>query len=132
MNNAYYYRFELGLKGENQGIGFLQGIDEIGLEIQTEIMLLDFFEELPCPTLHFPCEFWFTSEGLKHFSEALSIVDKTIRECGWYLVYAQKKADPETAAYRDEWQAAWTIKRPQKHIYHCFDSFSDFLKSINT
>ena len=66
-----FYRFELAFDGTPQGVGFLQGVDDIGLSNKKFTALMDPFDELPCPRLtDFESRvlFFFTEEGLKKFA----------------------------------------------------------------
>lgn len=103
-----YYRFELVFFDEPQDVGFLQGIDEIGLPVHTERLLLDQFASLPCPHLTEPCEFWFTEEGLQTFGDAIDLVNKEIQPLGWNIIGGVMEDDGAIAIYRDAWQAAWS------------------------
>lgn len=106
-----FYRFELGFNEEPQGVGFLQGIDEIGLPIEQERGLLALFRDLPCPRIKEKCEFWFTEYGLLQYADALNAVDHSIRDYGWYLVgKIMEENDLTTTLYYDLWQAAWSPK----------------------
>lgn len=106
-----YFRFELAFGGEPQNIGFLMGLDDIGLDIHREVELLAPFESLPCPLLHEKrLEFWFTEDGLRRYSDGLMDVARAIRKRNWQLIYAVFDAngeDIEHRVYYDRWQAAW-------------------------
>ena len=124
MKQRTFIRFELGFDGEHQSIGFLQGIEDIRLPIKTEITLIEPFEDMPSPVLFGSCEFWFTEEGLAHFADALTNISKVIKDYGWCLMYTKKEADPKSAMYLDDWQAAWKIKKNrQKYHFTQFESF---------
>lgn len=108
-----YFRFELAFDGEAQNIGFLTGIDDIGLDIHCEVELLAPFESLPCPHIHTRCEFWFTEDGLCRYQDALMDIARTIRKKNWQLIYAVFDASEEdlgNRVYCDKWQAAWPIE----------------------
>ena len=49
-----FYRFELAFDGEPQGVGFLQGAEDVGLDNKDLLSLLDPFEKLPSPYLDEP------------------------------------------------------------------------------
>ena len=64
-----FYRFELAFDGEPQGVGFLQGAEDVGLDNKDLLSLLDPFEKLPSPYLDEPlgAMFFFTEEGMDRY-----------------------------------------------------------------
>ena len=104
------YRFELCFDGEPQEVGFLQGLDDIGLPIREETRLADLFESLPAPHLGGPCSFWFTESGLEQYRSALDQVAMSIAEYNWSLMAASMPVTAELISsrlYEDQWQMAW-------------------------
>lgn len=100
-----FYRFELAYYGEHQDVGFLQGLDEIGLETETEAWLLDQFEPLPCPDLApfvvgEQVSFWFTELGLRTFISAIRKVQAQILDYGWEVLFSVIDVSPEELAER--------------------------------
>lgn len=108
-----YFRFELAFDGVPQEVGFLTGVDDIGLDMKSENELLAPFESLPCPRVHTRCKFWFTESGLRRYADDLTAFAKRIRKENWDLIYAVFEASEEDLkqrVYHDRWQAAWPIE----------------------
>ena len=106
-----FYRFELAFDGTPQGVGFLQGVDDIGLSNKKFTALMDPFDELPCPRLtDFESRvlFFFTEEGLKKFAPAIDAISKAIGPRGWSLLgLVLDECSFEHSLYHDALQAAW-------------------------
>lgn len=107
-----YHRFELAFDGDPQYIGFMQGLEDVGLPINIESRLHQPFDDnLKSPIIRGytqkPVEFWFTDLGLKTFWPAILDIAKEIEEYDWSLLYLSKIDDISTAIYRDSYQAAW-------------------------
>lgn len=111
-----FYRFELAFDGEPQDVGFLQGIDDIGLGTKTEACLLDQFAELACPDLASilmgeQVSFWFNQEGMETFLPAIRNVQTHILDRGWEILFAVMDVTAEElkerAVYADKHQAAF-------------------------
>ena len=106
------YRFELAFDGRPQNIGFLQGIDEMGLPLKQEIHLLELFDSLPCPKLNAwdPLEFWFTEVGFRTYTSAFREYKQALSETLWDLIFEVKDVSAEElgwAVYQDEYQVCW-------------------------
>ena len=104
------YRFELSFDGIPQNVGFLQGLDDVGLQTRTLSKLTRAFDTLPVVTLQPPCEFWFTEQGMKRFTADIGAVIRAIKSRGWGLqlgIMEAKEAVLKRSLYRDKWQAAW-------------------------
>ena len=113
-----YWRFQLAFDGEPQGVGFLTGIEDVGLPGDKEVDLLDEFQSLPCPTVYCPCEFWFTAEGVHKYRTALQKMAEQISPYNWTLTYAMMDASVEdynAAVYKDALQIAWDKKKVPNH-----------------
>lgn len=121
-----FYRFELAFEGEPQDVGFLQGIDDIGLDTKTEAWLLDQFEKLACPNLAPGAQvsFWFSQDGLKRFLPAIRNVQSRILDHGWEILFAVMEVTPEEmserAIYSDKDQAAFPTEwaKDGLPVYH--------------
>ena len=106
-----FYRFEVAKTGETQGEGFLQGIDEVGLDSKTFLSLVDPFETLPNPYLDEPfgVKFFFTEEGLKKFMPHINAFVKVLKPLGWSLLgFVLSEDDYAESVYHDAYQVAWT------------------------
>lgn len=82
-----FYRFELAFDGEPQGVGFLQGAEDVGLDNKDLLSLLDPFEKLPSPYLDEPlgAMFFFTEEGMDKFMPYINAFVKALEPHGWSL-----------------------------------------------
>lgn len=103
------YRFELRFFDELQDVGFLQGLEDIGLDVTTERLLLEQFDALPCPDCDEAVSFWFTETGLLTFASAIRAIEDSIEPLGWSLTAAEYQADEEdmeVAVYSDNFQVA--------------------------
>lgn len=106
-----FYRFELAFDGEPQGVGFLQGAEDVGLDNKDLLSLLDPFEKLPSPYLDEPlgAMFFFTEEGMDKFMPYINAFVKALEPHGWSLLgYVLYEGDYSTSIYHDAYQAAWT------------------------
>ena len=66
------FRFELAFSGEPQGVGFLQGLDDVGLLGFIRDDLYSLFDTLPIYELDEPVSFWFTEDGLRQYEDAIN------------------------------------------------------------
>ena len=84
------YRFELAFMGEMQNVGFLHGLNDIGLDAETERQMLAPFDKLPRKFLGNSANvsFWFTVDGLHRYLPAIQMLEKEIEPDGWNLLYA--------------------------------------------
>ena len=107
-----FYRFELAFCGEPQGVGFIQGLEDIGLPIKKYGQLYDPFETLPCPEIcdpNGPILFFFTKAGLQKYAPAIDAIGQTIRPKDWDLLgMVLEEGSFEHALYHDDFQAAWS------------------------
>lgn len=122
-----FYRFELAFDGEPQGVGFLQGADDVGLDNQTYLSLMDPFESLESPYLDEPlgAMFFFTGEGLCRFLSAINAFIDALKPFGWSLIgFVLDEPDYSRSIYHDNDQAAWTQEylRPMGEGYEVNDA----------
>lgn len=108
------YRFELAFEDEPQGVGVLQGLEDVGLSTRSERLLYEMFIPLKCPELPDVCDpvsFWFTRAGLVRFSAAIGMISDMIAKKSWSLLVSKFDAsefDLRHAVYKDDDQVAWT------------------------
>lgn len=111
---AKIYRFELMFMGELQQVGFLQGLDDIGLSNAEVRGLLSMFDSLPVEELDESVSFWFTKEGIRTFETAINRVNAEISNHGWSLAGAFMEApggenalfEEDEIIYQDQYQIA--------------------------
>ncbi len=111
----WLYRLELAFFDEPQDCGFLQGLDDIGLSEESTKVLLEPFEDLPCPVCAESVSFWFTEAGLQQFSRGICAIQEAIEPLGWTIYGAKYNTDDEDNAvivYSDQYQVAF----PQEWI----------------
>ena len=77
------FRFELAFSGEPQGVGFLQGLDDVGLLGFIRDDLYSLFDTLPIYELDEPVSFWFTEDGLRQYEDAINRIADEVSENGW-------------------------------------------------
>lgn len=111
-----FHRFELAFCDEPQNIGFMQGLEDVGLPIELESELHQpFDDELESPVIrsitHEQVEFWFTEAGYQKFLPHILKIAAAIAQHNddWCLLYGTMDADVSTAVYSDQYQAAWPI-----------------------
>lgn len=85
------YRFELAFGGEEQGVGFLQGLDDTPIPALVRDELYGMFDSLPVPpTLSTPDDSpvicWFTEKGLRQFAEAINAVIYELSVYDWQMI----------------------------------------------
>ena len=108
-----YYRYELWVDDECQGIGFLQGLDDLGLpDWKVDELVFPFDELLPLPLEvleNGPALSYFTEEGNGYFEEAIRNVIAAYDEDGLFYVECRAVEEIEgDIAYEDTWQViAW-------------------------
>lgn len=105
------YRFVLAFCGEPQGVGFLRGFDDIGLPKAEADRLSKPFDNLAVPNLAIdpgrnPVQFWFTEQGLSHYSDAIDSIIDAIGEYGWSLIGYHISSSISVPIYRDIDQVA--------------------------
>ena len=109
-----FYRFELAFDGEPQGVGFLQGLDDVGFTTaRKERLMQPFNKHLAIPDVESEDDsavvFFFTEQGLMRFAKDLNRIIKAIEPHGWSLIATVMEEDDFThALYSDEYQAAWS------------------------
>ena len=104
-----FYRFELAIEGQPQGVGFLQGLEDTGLPKSTTDDIYHAFDSLPAQTLDDPGlpAFFFTEAGLDRFGVVLDCIIDELREVNWQLLGYVMEDNLANAVYYDEWQAAF-------------------------
>ena len=93
-----YPRFELAFDGEPQGVGFMTGLEDVGLPTHIESQLHQPFDDkLESPIIrsmtHEPVEFWFTDLGLETFWPAIRDIARKIAKYDWSLLYIFEEKD---------------------------------------
>lgn len=103
------FRFELAFDGEPQGIGFLQGLADIGLWDLVTMNLYSLFDTLPFCELDEcePVSFWFTEAGIDQYGDAINQIIDEISEVNWQLIGASIEDDLENVVYKDKFQVAF-------------------------
>lgn len=102
------YRFELAFDGIPQGVGFLTGLDDVGLSYDEADIILDPFFDLPHPPPYQGVVYWFTQKGLKSFAHAINIAIEMVALKGWQLQAGVIEADvAANAVFADDYQAAF-------------------------
>ena len=118
------YRFELAFEDEPQGVGMLQGLEDVGLSTRSERLLYEMFVPLKCPELPDLCDpvsFWFTEKGLVKFSAAIGMISDLISKKSWSLLVAQFDAsdfEMRHTVYKDDDQVAWTREFIFQHFHY--------------
>ena len=127
------YRFELAFEGEPQDVGFLQGLDDVGLWPELTEELYALFDGLPIRELEteerISC--WFTEAGLERFGDAIDRIIDEISGAGWQLIGASIRANLTDALYRDEYQAFFAYERVAGEVnYVELDDVGEFRKKM--
>ena len=78
------FRFELFFDGTYQGVGFLQGLDDMCEPAAYRRLMKPFKDSLPVPmNLDQPSSFWFTEKGLQKFGDAIDEINRYASGTGW-------------------------------------------------
>ena len=104
------FRFELAFSGEPQGVGFLQGLDDVGLLGFIRDDLYSLFDTLPIYELDEPVSFWLTEDGLRQYEDAINRIADEVSENGWQLIGASIDDSMENVIYKDMFQAAFPLE----------------------
>ena len=104
------FRFELAFSGEPQGVGFLQGLDDVGLLGFIRDDLYSLFDTLPIYELDEPVSLWFTEDGLRQYEDAINRIADEVSENGWQLIGASIDDSMENVIYKDMFQAAFPLE----------------------
>lgn len=106
------FRFELSFFGDPQEVGFLQGLNDVGLRDTIRDDLCSLFDSLPIHELDEPdgVSFWFTEEGAREYEEAIKRVADAISGKGWELIDASINDNLENAVYKDRFQVAFPLE----------------------
>jgi hypothetical protein len=104
-----YYRFEAWLEGEPSGVGFMQGLQDIGIGEEEENRLLARFnEELPYPPddiLEMTCtKSWFTEAGYEYFRPEIDAICTTYWETDMWEAIRLEAETLDNIIYEDEYQ----------------------------
>lgn len=121
MARQSLYRFELAFCGEEQGVGFLQGLDDTPLFDSMKGEFYHLFDSLPVPPiLETPDDSavmsWFTEKGLAQYAEALNSIIYELSAVDWQIIgmvmdidtdesYCLRSSD---ALYADEYQMVFS------------------------
>lgn len=104
-----YYRYELYVGDEYQGIGFLQGLSELWLDEDYEESLLNMFIKMKIPSFYMgnklKTKAYFTERGKRVFQKAIQKVIDVFNENGMFEV--REKIDDfkeDEILYEDEYQ----------------------------
>lgn len=104
------FRFELAFSGEPQGVGFLQGLDDVGLLGFIRDDLYSLFDTLPIHELDEPVSFWFTEDGLRQYKDAINRIEDEVSGNGWQLIGASIDDRMENVIYKDMFQVAFPLE----------------------
>ena len=78
------FRFELFFDGTYQGVGFLQGLDDMCEPAAYRRLMKPFKDSLPVPmNLDQPSSFWFAEKGLQKFGDAIDEINRYASGTGW-------------------------------------------------
>lgn len=109
-----FYRFELAFSGEPQDVGFLQGLDDVGLgDAERQALYQPFNEYLKSREVETDdgsdvvC--FFTEAGVSRFERDIDNIIQAIAPMGWSLLASvMEEPDYDNALYHDQYQAAWS------------------------
>lgn len=110
---ALYYRYELLFLGEPQGVGFIVGLQDIGIPEEIIDMLIQAFDEtLPIPDItvfkydkrKVYAAFYFTEKGREMFLPTIEEIVNRVEKLdnGWEIIEETRGED--NILYEDEWQ----------------------------
>ena len=110
--NAPYIRFELAFEGEEQGVGFMTGLDDTGMdEDEVEDLLAPFNRSLDVPPYrdwtsdksHFPNAF-FKRAGYFQFQPDIHRIIEAVkyRNNGWEVIAIHSYGFPEVDLYYED------------------------------
>lgn len=120
-NGMKLFRYELHFFGEAQGIGFIQGLEDIGIpENLINLLIARFDEELPIPDFssfdyekgkEYPASY-FSEQGFAAFRETIQTIISSIEELdnGWEVVLLERESPNTGIVYQDAFQMM--IKQP--------------------
>lgn len=120
--------------GEMQNVGFLHGLNDIGLDAETERQMLAPFDKLPRKFLGSSANvsFWFTMDGLHRYLPAIQMLEKEIEPVGWNLLCATmdiSKNELTVAKYQDSEQIAFPKEFVRTQPIE-FQEISDFSERL--
>lgn len=112
MTEAPYIRFEMAYNGEEQGVGFMTGLDDTGMDEEEVGALLDTFNSnLAYPpyrnwksdATHFPGAY-FTRAGYLHFKEEIHRIIDAVKflDNGWDVIEIHSYRFPEEDLYYED------------------------------
>lgn len=104
-------RFELAFDGEPQGVGFLQGLTDVGLPGVNIELLYALFASLPCPNVKNDngVEFWFRPDGIDKYRDAINAVIQALDTVNWQVLCGTMEEDvAANSIYSDSWQAGFS------------------------
>ncbi len=104
-----YYRYELIMFEEPQGIGFFNGLHSANLSSRVRQNIMNKFCDLPLPPGELPnCTCWFTDEGREHFKDAIAYTKKNLRRKNCDLLELQMETvEDERICYKDKYQIVY-------------------------
>ena len=128
------YRLELAFMGVLQNVGFVHGLNDIGLDAETERQMLAPFDKLPRKFLGSSANvsFWFTMDGLHRYLPAIQMLEKEIEPVGWNLLCATmdiSKNELTVAKYQDSEQIAFPKEFVRTQPIE-FQEISDFSERL--
>ena len=101
------FRFELFFDGTYQGVGFLQGLDDMCEPAAYRRLMKPFKDSLPVPmNLDQPSSFWFTEKGLQKFGDAIDEINRYASGTGWDIRCMVLWVHEMNYIYQDEYQIA--------------------------
>ena len=108
-------RYELSLDGERQGVGIMQGLDDVSNDYYSnELALQPFNEKLPIPDRkyfdtanNYKVLSYFTQKGIETFEKDITKLISYIENNGFSVIKLEKDVDvnnEELVVYKDEYQ----------------------------
>jgi hypothetical protein len=112
-----YYRYELYVDNEDQGVGFLHGLSELELDEDYEDSLLNLFNDLPIPMFYMgnqkKTKAYFSKYGKETFKKAIQTIIDIYEESGFFRIVEEiKEINKNDILYEDEYQIIIEDKEP--------------------
>ena len=104
-----YYRYDLYLDDEYQGVGFLQGLSELWLDMDIEDDLLGLFKDLPIPNFYMGnkerTKAYFTEKGKQKFKKEIETIINVYNYYGPFTIKEHiDYFSPNEILYQDDYQ----------------------------